>query len=138
LIEWPSKSPIGCGGRSGRKGDASMRTHSLVRPLVAGLLVAALVGCASSKPKRSVIVSEPPLLSEGLSPIDGGTEIAQAPEIRSDSFVDRHPFFTRPREYYDSTNGNKLTRTAAAAVIGVPSGIGAEIKQVFTGGPVSK
>ena len=115
-----------------------MRTPGFVRPLVAGLLVAATIGCASSKPKRSVVVSEPPLLSEGPSPLDGGTEIAQAPVARTNSFVDRHPLLSRPREYYDTTNGNKLTRTAAAAVIGVPSGIGAEVKQAFTRKPAAR
>jgi hypothetical protein len=51
------------------------------------------------------------------------------------SFVDRHPLFYRPRDYYESTNSNKVAKTAAAAVIGVPAGIYGELKQIVVGNP---
>lgn len=114
-----------------------MRTHASVRPLVAGLLVALMIGCASGRPKRAAVGGEPPLLTDA-DPVVGGTEIVQAPEARPVTVADRHPILSRPKEYYDTTNGNKLTRTAAATFIGVPSGIGAEVKQIFVGQPQMK
>jgi hypothetical protein len=106
--------------------------HFRTSHAVAALLALALVsGCSSMRTKKTV-VSEPPLIGDAGATL-GGTAIAQAPEARVTTVADRHPLLSRPKEYYDSTNGNKLTRTAAAAVIGVPSGIGAEIKQILVG-----
>ena len=102
----------------------SIRT---LRPVSAILAVALTSGCASSRPKRTV-VAEPPLAGD----ISGAT-VVEAPQVRTVSAIDRHPLLSRPRQYYDTTNGNKLTRTAAAAVIGIPSGIGAEFKQIIVG-----
>jgi hypothetical protein len=112
-----------------------MRNLRLIRPVVAGLLVAMTVGCASSHKKKGMITTEPPLIGEGTVVGPGATEIVQAPETHVPTIADRHPLLSRPREYYDTTNGNKLTRTAAATFIGVPSGIGAEVKQLFAGTP---
>lgn len=103
----------------------------ILRPVAATLALALATGCTSSRPKRTVN-SEPPLIVGDASG-SGGTTVVEAPSPRADSIVDRHPLLSRPRERYDTTNGNKLTRTAAAAIIGVPSGIGAEIKQIIVG-----
>jgi hypothetical protein len=54
---------------------------------------------------------------------------------KSVTFVDRHPLFYKPRDYYESTNSNKAAKTAAAAVIGVPAGIYGELKQIVVGAP---
>ncbi len=102
-----------------------------LRPVSAILALALATGCASSRPKRTVN-SEPPLIVGDASDA-GGTSVVEAPSARATSIADRHPILSRPRERYDTTNGNKLTRTAAAVVIGVPSGIGAEIKQIIVG-----
>ena len=102
-----------------------------LRPVTAILALALATGCTSSRPKRTVN-SEPPLIVGDASGT-GGTTVVEAPQARAISAVDRHPLLSRPRERYETTNGNKLTRTAAAAVIGVPSGIGAEIKQIIVG-----
>lgn len=101
------------------------------RPILAILALALATGCTSSRPKRTVN-SEPPLIVGDASG-SGGAIVAEAPQARAISAIDRHPLLSRPRDRYDSTNGNKLTRTAAAAVIGVPSGIGAEIRQIIVG-----
>ena len=53
------------------------------------------------------------------------------------TFVDRHPLFYKPREYYESTSSNKAAKTAAAAVMGVPAGIYGELKQIVVGAPAS-
>jgi hypothetical protein len=51
------------------------------------------------------------------------------------TWVDRHPLFTKPREYYDSSGSNKVVKTAAATVIGIPAGIFGELKQIVVGTP---
>lgn len=112
-----------------------MITRATTQRLVAGFLVAGLIGCASGRPRRSAVAVEPPLATDGPPPMVGSSEVVQAPETRTATMTDRHPLFTRPREWYDTTNGNKFTRTAAAAFIGVPSGIGAEIRQIVQGQP---
>ncbi len=48
-------------------------------------------------------------------------------------WADRHPLFTRPKEYYDSTQASKVGKTAAAVVIGVPAGFVAEVRQIAVG-----
>jgi hypothetical protein len=51
------------------------------------------------------------------------------------SWVDRHPLFSRPREYYETTPSNKVVKAAAATVIGVPAGIFGELRQIVVGTP---
>lgn len=91
----------------------------------------AVAGCSQMRPKR-VAQPDPTLLPPS---VNGDSVVIEAPVARPVTVADRHPLFRRPREYYDKTNGNKLSKTAAAAVIGVPSGIGAEFKQIFVGQP---
>lgn len=49
-------------------------------------------------------------------------------------FADR-PIARKTQEAYDSGQGNRFAKGARAAIIGVPQGIGAEVKQLFTGPP---
>jgi hypothetical protein len=59
--------------------------------------------------------------------------------LRPLSFIDRHPLFSKPREYYEDTDNNPIVKTAAAVVIGVPAGIVGEVKQIVAGPkPTSK
>jgi hypothetical protein len=53
--------------------------------------------------------------------------------VAGDTWVDRHPLFSKPRQYYESTGNNKVAKTAAAAVLGVPAGIYGELKQIVVG-----
>ncbi len=108
-----------------------MRISRFLRPVVGVLVMIAVVGCAQSR-NRKTVSSEPPLLSG----VDGETVIMEAPKVRTVTAADRHPMLRRPRQYYDKTNGNKFSKTVAATVIGVPSGIGAEMKQIVSGQPV--
>jgi hypothetical protein len=108
-----------------------MRISRSLRLVVGVLAMSTLAGCAHSKGRKAA-TSEPPLLS-GADGAD--TVIVEAPEVRTVTAADRHPVLRRPREYYDKTNGNKFSKTVAATVIGVPSGIGAEVKQIFAGQP---
>ncbi|MCA1686225.1 MAG: hypothetical protein LC745_09650 [Planctomycetia bacterium] len=91
----------------------------------------ALSGCQSAS-KRVASAPEP-----GLSgPVEPGATVVEAPVSAAPavSFVDRHPLFSKPREYYDrSTSSNKFVKSAKATVIGIPAGIFGEIKQIVKG-----
>jgi hypothetical protein len=102
---------------------------------VFGLLVALMMsGCSGGPSKRTLASSEP-----GLSAVPGDSGVAivdrAKPVPSTTTFVDRHPLFSKPREYYESTGTNKVTKTAAAAVLGVPAGIFGEFKQIVVGAP---
>ena len=98
------------------------------KPLGLGLFALAIAGCAQSRPRR-VAAIEPPLDADSA----GATAVVEAPQARPLTFADRHPLFSRPKKYYDNTNGNKFAKTAAATVIGVPSGLAAEVRQIVVG-----
>lgn len=121
-----------------------MRTRWRGRARSAGLLVVGaaligLVGCQGGGAKRRLSMAEPPLMSsEGTYDDGGGTTVVAAPPSSGGvvTFADRHPLLSKPRQYYESTPGtNKVVKTAAATVIGVPAGIVGEMKQIFVGRP---
>jgi hypothetical protein len=107
------------------------------RTALNGLLIAALAltGCQSSRSSRKVAMPEPPLEGAGVVASNDGQAVASLPPERPASFADRHPLFYKPRDYYDTTTGNRLSKTAAAAVIGVPAGIVGELRQIVAGRP---
>jgi len=51
------------------------------------------------------------------------------------TFVDRHPLLSKPRDYYESSGNNKVVKTLAAGVVGVPAGLFGELKQIVVGRP---
>lgn len=107
-----------------------MRISGTSRLAIGSLALTLAVGCAQARPRR-VASAEPPLLPSAEG--EGDATVVEAPRARVVTFADRHPIVRRPREYYASTNGNKFGKTAAAAFIGVPSGIAAEMKQIVAG-----
>jgi hypothetical protein len=48
-------------------------------------------------------------------------------------FVDRHPLFSKPRDYWESSGDNKVVKAAAATLVGVPVGLYGEVKQIIVG-----
>jgi hypothetical protein len=98
-------------------------------------LVATLAASGCSAPSKRTLASTEPGLS--TVPGDSGVVVADRgkPVPAGDTFVDRHPLFYKPRQYYESTGNNKVTKTAAAAVLGVPAGIYGELKQIVVGTP---
>ena len=89
-------------------------------------------GCKNSGGSRKVVTNEPGL--DG--PIEpGGSAVAASPDPgTSVTWVDRHPLFSKPRQYYDnSTSSNKAVKVAKATVIGVPAGLVGELKQIVVG-----
>jgi hypothetical protein len=89
-------------------------------------------GCTGGPSKRTLASSEPALIS-------GDPDVAivdrAKPAPTTVSAVDRHPLLSKPKQYYDDTNSNKVAKTAAAAFIGVPAGIYGELKQIVVGVP---
>jgi hypothetical protein len=49
------------------------------------------------------------------------------------TFVDRHPLFSKPREFYETSNGSKVAKTAAATFVGIPAGFVGEMRQILAG-----
>lgn len=91
-------------------------------------------GCQSAATKRpSTIVSPSASVSDTDSAI--GEKTITATPVRSASFVDRHPLFYKPREYWETSGDKKVVKAAAATFIGVPAGFVGEVKQIFTGNP---
>ncbi|AGA26636.1 hypothetical protein [Singulisphaera acidiphila] len=104
-----------------------MRGH---RWLAVSLIVLG-TGCQSGTSARRMASAEPTL----LPPSEPGSTVVQTQPARELTWVDRHPLFIKPREYYDNSGSNRVVKTAAATVIGVPAGIIGEIKQIVVGTP---
>jgi hypothetical protein len=98
------------------------------------LTLTAAPGCQGSAQRR-IASAEPGL----VGPIEPGAKAAEAPGAvvasPTGSWADRHPLFTRPREYYETTPSNKVVKAAAATVIGIPAGLFGELKQIVVGTP---
>ncbi|MFO0909543.1 MAG: hypothetical protein U0794_14510 [Isosphaeraceae bacterium] len=98
------------------------------------VLVATTTGCRSAG--RRSASAEPGMTTASPSlgaPTDSnGTVVATAPPSNP-AWYDHHPLFSRPKHYYDTTQSNKIVKAGVATVVGVPSGIIGEIKQIVTG-----
>lgn len=111
----------------------------MCRLAMAAITVATFTGCQGGPSRRTLASAEPalsPPQEPGTTIAEGPTAIASAPaSARNPTFVDRHPLFSRPREYYESAGSNKVVKTAAAVVVGVPAGIFGELRQIVVGAP---
>ncbi|HEV3164611.1 MAG TPA: hypothetical protein VGZ22_11335 [Isosphaeraceae bacterium] len=106
-----------------------MKGHRWLVPVL--FAVAAMPGCQASQSRRAALApAEPSLVTAG----EGGSTIVEAPP-KSITFVDRHPLFSKPREFYDNSGNNKVVKAAAATVVGVPAGIVGELRQIVIGQP---
>ena len=108
------------------------RVYQFAAIIGLSLVLVAMTGC-QGRGARRMSTTEPGLSTpiEGSAPIIEGSTVPGRPV----TWVDRHPLFSKPREYYEKTDNNGLVKTAAATVIGVPAGIVGEIKQIVTGTP---
>jgi hypothetical protein len=90
-------------------------------------------GCQTAgTPRTATVISPEPAL-------DGGGAVAErtieAAPVKKVTFADRHPLFTKPRQYWETSGDNKIVKAAAATFIGVPAGFVGEVKQIFVGAP---
>ncbi len=94
-------------------------------------------GCQTGGPRKPVVTTEPglagPVDSDGTVVVGDGTRTV-AP-ARTVTWVDRHPLFSKPRDYWDTSGDNKVVKAAAATFVGVPVGMYGEVKQIFVGVP---
>jgi hypothetical protein len=101
--------------------------------LVIGSSVAS--GCRSAGTPRTVVSPEPGISSR----VDGGATAADATNqvapARTVGWVDRHPLFSKPRDFWDTSGDNKVVKAAAATFVGVPVGLYGEVKQIIVGAP---
>lgn len=101
------------------------------------LALAVLAGCQASGMKRpATVISPPPVVGDasGSETAVGEKTLSTAP-VSSVRFADRHPLFTQPRKYWETSGDNKIVKAAAATFIGVPAGFVGEVKQIFVGVP---
>jgi hypothetical protein len=95
------------------------------------------IGCKSYGPSRTVVTPEPPLAgplpeTDGVTVADATRDVAP---VKSVTWVDRHPLFYKPRDYYDTAGTNPFVRVGAATFVGVPVGLFYEVKQIVVGTP---
>ena len=115
-----------------------MKTHRIVTGGTLLLLALVVTGCQSSAPRRrpgALASNEPGLDAVPGSRTEGGTAVVEAPPARTMTFVDRHPLFSKPREYYNSSGENPVVKGAAATIVGIPVGVFGEMKQIVAGRP---
>lgn len=107
------------------------RRQRLFRMAGLGLSLAMLAGCARYQTRRPIAAGEPPLDLQG----DPVVVTPVAPPGQPVAFADRHPLFTKPREYYEISGENKLVKVGAATIIGIPAGLIGEMRQIVVGQP---
>ena len=78
-----------------------------------------LAGCHSA-PYRDSSYGLPPDAQVGMAPTEK-------------SYVDRHPLFSSPRNYYRDSGDNPVVKVLAGTVVGVPVGIVQEAWQIGYG-----
>jgi hypothetical protein len=92
-------------------------------------------GCQSAGAPRTVVSPAPSISSR----VDGDTTVVdgsqQLAPPRNLTWVDRHPLFSKPRDYWDTSGDNKVVKAAAATFVGVPAGLYGEVKQIIVGAP---
>jgi len=99
--------------------------------LLSASLVLSIAGCRASGAPRRVVTTEPAL--SGLDAED--MALLESPPAREMTYVDRHPIFSKPRDYWEGAGDNKLVKAAAATLVGVPVGIVSEVRQIVLGSP---
>jgi hypothetical protein len=92
-------------------------------------------GCKTNSPSssRTIVSPEPGVASASGS--DGVVVEGSPPPVKTVSAVDRHPLFSKPRDYWESSGDNKIVKAAAATFVGVPVGVFGEVKQIIVGAP---
>jgi hypothetical protein len=101
------------------------------------VLLVMAVGCQTAGARKPVVTTEPglagPVDSDGTVVAADGTRQVAPP--RTVTWVDRHPLFSKPRDYWDTSGDNKIVKAAAATFVGVPVGMYGEVKQIIVGTP---
>ncbi len=95
------------------------------------VLILTGTGCQTGGSKRAS-APEPGL---SVAP-DSNSTIVEAPQAKSVTYVDRHPMFSKPREYWENSPATtRSSRPARRRSSGVPVGLYGELKQIVVGTP---
>lgn len=115
----------------------TMRGIRLGSLCLLALAIGLISGCQTAGVKRpATVVSPSPTVTEGATADSAVAEKTISPmPVRTARFADRHPLFTKPRQYWETSGDNKVVKAAAATFIGVPAGFVGEVKQIFVGAP---
>jgi hypothetical protein len=108
------------------------------RVFAIGLLVCAFgmsSGCKSNSSSTRTVVSPEPSISSAAGSDSVIVEGNPPPPVKTVGVVDRHPLFSKPRDYWESSGDNKIVKAAAATFVGVPVGMYGEVKQIIVGAP---
>ena len=99
------------------------------------IVVGICAGCQGVGRPRTVVTPEPSLSGavEGDTTVADGTHTVTP--AKTYTVVDRHPLFSKPRDYWETSGDNKVVKAAAATFVGVPVGIYGEFKQIIVGAP---
>ena len=120
----------------GGRGDDAWTT--LVCNWLCSLMVyGMLLGLSECWPARTVVTPEPAFpgrstVTRTVAAADGTVRWRRP---RQSPWVDRHPLFSKPRDYWDTSGDNKIVKAAAATFVGVPVGMYGEVKQIIVGAP---
>jgi hypothetical protein len=102
--------------------------------VVAGLTAAA--GCHCGNGYRSAEYGTPPA-EYGMPPAEYGMspdgQVAVGVQGAEKGFVDRHPLFAAPRNYYRDSSDSFVVKVLAGTFVGVPVGIARESWQIVYG-----
>ena len=113
-----------------------MRGQRVLFIVVLGLVYSVAPGCQSAGARKPVVTTEPPVTSsvdgDGTVVTDGTRQIAPPKTV---TWVDRHPMFSKPRDFWETSGDNKVVKAAAATFVGVPAGLYGEVKQIIVGTP---
>ena len=107
------------------------------RPTLALATAIALAGCHGGpmpRTPRAVASAEPALDPDA----PGAPLVTNAPPARPVTIVDRHPLLSKPRDYYENAGSNKIVKTGAATLVGIPAGILGEMRQIVIGRPAEQ
>ena len=104
--------------------------HRWLGALGLSVLILTGAGCQGSGSRRAT-APEPSLSGT----VDSNGAVAQAPQPKTVSYVDRHPLLSKPRDYWENAGDNKIIKAGAATFVGVPVGIYSELKQIVVGAP---
>src|SRR3954469_22269646 len=128
IVAWHGRG----NGRFSWERPGTMCRHRSLAVVAISALVIGFAGCRGSGSRRSASPPEP-----GLSgALDSGAPIVTEPApAKTATYVDRHPLFSKPRDYWESAGDNKIKKAAAATFVGVPVGIYGEMKQIVVGVP---
>ena len=118
-----------------RRFQGTMRGHRGLAIVLLFVVGGICAGCQGVTRPRTVVTPEPSLSGAVESDTTVGDATRTITPAKTVTVVDRHPLFSKPRDYWETSGDNKVVKAAAATFVGVPVGIYGEFKQILVGAP---